>query len=139
MSLDALTPNAISTMFRSTQPREPVVQLIEVKQMPTPDGAAPKMKCALAAVRARSSPSLTAAAPRRALLSDGKHFAAAVITSESAKLIFGEQVQVNQLIVLKNYLLTQVGAGKTRAIVVMDMKGVPVEEGAELTKLGGAR
>ena len=74
----------------------------------------------------------------RAVISDGEQYGQAIITSEVASLIASDAIKVNQLVVLKEYIINNVG-GKTNLAIIMQMAPVPVEEGAELTKIGGAR
>lgn len=70
-------------------------------------------------------------------MSDGELWALGIVTSDCAGLFASEAVVLNQLVTLKEYLIN--AASGQKVCVIMQMAPVAVEEGAELTKIGGAR
>ena len=111
------TSGAIGSMFRSSpQPKDPVVQITEMKHMGGGEG------------------------PKRikAQISDGELFGTAVLTTDVAHLITSEAVVINQLVTLKEYVINANAAG-TKMCIIMRMEPVAAAEGTELTKIGGAR
>ena len=66
---------------------------------------------------------------RRVQISDGELSGIGVVTSDMAALITSEEVVINQLVVLKEYLINSTPGG-SKVCIIMQMMPVAVEEGA---------
>ena len=71
----------------------------------------------------------------RAQIADGEQFGIAMITSDISTLITTETVVLNQCVTLKEYVVNTMQNG-IKVCIIMQMDAVPVEEGAELSKIG---
>ena len=121
MATTSLTP-VIQQIYRDNPPSKPTVQIIEIKSVKSENNEAPsRIKCA----RSRSPAATSVRAPWRPLvltsalctchrvhISDGEQYGLAVLTAEPARLVHSEAVKANSLIVLKNYVVNQLGSTK---------------------------
>ena len=142
----------IQHIFRDSPPSKPTVQLIDVKPVQNSSGDAPtRVKCAphhrrlvppprhtgacnsTLSLRARAHDCARPLRWRRVQISDGEQYGLAVLTGESAKLLMSETVKLHSLIVLKNYVVNQLGT--TKMCIVLEMSAVPSED-AEMAKIG---
>ena len=55
-------------------------------------------------------------APGRVTISDGEQRGTAVLTADPCSLVFSEAIKVNQLVVLKEYLVNQVATQKCACV-----------------------
>ena len=60
----------------------------------------------------RSGPDAACHVPRRAFISDGEQYGPAVLNSSCAELVTTEAVKLNQIVVLKEYIVSTVNSQK---------------------------
>eukprot|EP00047_Mylnosiga_fluctuans_P003845 m.231293 g.231293 ORF g.231293 m.231293 type:complete len:640 (+) comp12192_c0_seq1:30-1949(+) len=95
MALD-LTPNAISDIFNDRAPQNPVVQVLNMKKIPTNDETKPERW--------------------RFLISDGQHKQQAMLATQLNSLVTNNQIQRNGIVKLTKFLCNTVS---NRKIVIM--------------------
>jgi replication factor A1 len=107
-------PACVANIFRDGKPRDPRVQIIKLTAMGKGDDAAGPKKY-------------------KAVVSDGEQFGIAVLNSSCASLITSEAVKLNQIVVLKEYIVNTVGEKKMCIVMKMEVKE---GEDVEMEKIG---
>jgi replication factor A1 len=101
-----LTQGSIFQLYDDKKPKNPVVQIMNLKHAVSQDPTAPKRV--------------------KALISDGEYSGAAVLTSDMAALVANDAVKANYCVKLKTYMVNMLA--NTKLCIIMDLEVVSEAE-----------